>query len=497
MRKWWMLLLLTLTVNTNSLWAAPVFDFNPTCQKAYKELVQLRIAEGETLLAEARAQNSENLIVDYLEGYVHFFILFFNENPSEYSWRKARFEAIIEKLADGPTNTPWYLYTRSVVHLQKAVVAIKFSERWSAGWDLRKAFMLVKDNRKKYPAFVPNDLIYGPVQVAAGVIPDGYKWLASLFGLKGSVKTGMNIMRNLVDTKDAWGKFYQEEANFYYCYLQFYVENKQQETIRYIQQRQLDVVNNHLYAYLASNLGINSKNTDYARTVITKRNPSTEYLSTPVWDFEMGFVRLHHLEYAEAAKHYDSFLRHFKGKFYVKDAAQKLSWCYYLQGNMQAANAARQWVLTKGGTDTDADKKAYKDAKTGKWPHPLLLKARLLNDGGYNKDAITLLHGKTANDFESEAEQLEFVYRVARIYDELGKDEEAIQFYLKAIQLGEHRTEYFAARAALQLGMLYEAKGNKELAIQYFERCIAMNDHEYKDSLDQRAKSGIARCKGL
>ena len=45
--------------------------------------------------------------------------------------------------------------------------------------------------------------------------------------------------------------------------------------------------------------------------------------------------------------------------------------------------------------------------------------------------------------------------------------------------------------------MLYEAKGNKELAIQYFERCIAMNDHEYKDSLDQRAKSGIARCKGL
>jgi hypothetical protein len=39
-------------------------------------------------------------------------------------------------------------------------------------------------------------------------------------------------------------------------------------------------------------------------------------------------------------------------------------------------------------------------------------------------------------------------------------------------------------------------RGLKEQAIAYYQKCIEMEDHEFKDSLDQRAKAGIARCKG-
>ncbi|MCA6452694.1 MAG: hypothetical protein IM582_05885, partial [Chitinophagaceae bacterium] len=51
-------------------------------------------------------------------------------------------------------------------------------------------------------------------------------------------------------------------------------------------------------------------------------------------------------------------------------------------------------------------------------------------------------------------------------------------------------------RAALQIGQIYEKRGQKALAISYYQKCLDMDDHEYKDSLDQKAKSGIARCKG-
>ena len=68
--------------------------------------------------------------------------------------------------------------------------------------------------------------------------------------------------------------------------------------------------------------------------------------------------------------------------------------------------------------------------------------------------------------------------------------------YLLAIRLGEGRTEYFAARSALQIAYIYEKEGKKDLAIRYFQQCINMKDHDYKDSLDQKAKAGIARCKG-
>jgi tetratricopeptide (TPR) repeat protein len=432
--------------------AGKVYDFNATCQQAYKEITSLKLASGQKLIAQARQQNPDNLIPDILDSYVDFFILFFNEDPADLKIRKPHFDVYLDHLADGPDASPFYNYCRSVVLIQRACVKIKFGERWSAAWDFRKAFGLIKDNRKKFPAFVPNNMVYGPIQVVAGTIPDGYKWLAGLFGIKGSINGGMNSMESVVNSNDL--------------------------------------------AYMAANLAINNRMNEYARRIIENKNDSPEYMQTPIWSFEMGYIQMRHLELNEATKNFEFFLTHFKGRFYVKDACEKLSWCYYLQGNTAAANNARQQVLKKGSTDTDADKQANKDAKTTKWPNTLLLKARVLNDGGYNTQALSMLESKSADDFTAPGDQLEFTYRTGRIYDDLNRDDAAVKNYLAAIALGENRTEYYASRAALQIGMIYEKQGNKTLAIQYYKKCLSMEDHDYKDSIDQKAKAGIARCSG-
>lgn len=476
--------------------AEKVFDFNATCQKAYTEITSLRLASGQRIIEEVRKENPDNLVADYLESYIDFFILFFNEDPAEYKVRKPHFEERLSKLAEGPSESPFYKYSQAVVSLHQATVAIKFGEHWNAGWSFKRAFSLIKDNHKSFPDFTPNNMIYGPLEVAAGTIPSGYKWLASLFGMKGSVSDGMQKMRSFINGHDQWNSIFFNEAAFYYCYLTYYIENKPENVFQFINDKKLDVVNNHLFTYLAANLGINDKKTDYAKSIVLNRNQSPEYLTTSAWDFELGYASLRHLDLPDATAHFEAFTRNFKGKFYVKDVYEKLSWCYYLQGNSQAAQAAREALLKKGNTDTDADKKASKDAKEGKWPNVLLLKARLLNDGGYNKEALTFLNGKTSDNFTQIEDKLEFAYRVARIYDDIGKDKEAIQAYLSAIKLGTGRQEYYAARAALQIGYIYERQGNKAMAITFFQQCLDMKDHEYKDSLDQRAKSGIARCQG-
>ena len=120
----------------------------------------------------------------------------------------------------------------------------------------------------------------------------------------------------------------------------------------------------------------------------------------------------------------------------------------------------------------------------------------MLNDGGYYWEALNLLMGKRYTDFSKPQDQTEFVYRAARLYDDLGDKEKAIDFYKQAIALGENRTEYFAARAALHIGNIYEKRNEKKTAISWYQRCLNMEDHDFKNSLDQRAKAGIARCKG-
>ena len=489
-------LLLIFSICFCAVKAQKVYDFNATCQNAYQEITKLKLDNGQKLIDEARKQNPNNLIPDMLEGYIDFFILFFNEDPNEYKARKANFDRRLDIFEAGPENTPFYRFAKASTYLQRACIRIKFGERYGAGWDAKKANAYIKDNYKKYPWFQPNLLVLGPLQVGIGTIPKGYRWITSLLGMKGSIKGGMQIMRNFLTSNDPYAKLYANEGIFYYCYLMFYIENKPDEVFKFIQSKNIDLVNNHLFAYLAANLGINNKRTDFASSIITSRNQSSSYLKTPVWDFEMGYIKLHKLELDEAIGYFGKFIKDFKGNFYVKDALQKMSWAYYLQGNQGKAEEYRQLTLQKGNTDTDADKKAYRDAKNGTWHNKTLLKARILNDGGFNQEALNVLKGKTTDDFPSAEEALEFAYRTARIYDDLEKDDLAIQYYQKAIQLGRNREEYYAARAALQIGFIYEKRGQNALAIKAFEQCLDMEDHEYKDSLDQRAKSGIARCKG-
>lgn len=476
--------------------AEKVYDFNATCQQAYHDITSLKLTSGQQLVNQAKQQNGDNLVPDLLQGYIDFFVLFFNEDPNEYKARKPGMDDRISRFAEGPDSSPYYNYCLSVGYLQKAMVAIKFNEKFAAFFAFRKAFAYIKDNRKAFPNFLPNTMIYAPMQVVVGVIPDGYKGIASLFGLKGSVKEGMKQMEGFVNSNDPAARFFFNEAAFYYCYLLSYIQNEPQQAFQFIKQHKLDVVNNYLFAYMAANLALNNKQTDYAESVIENRSTAPGYLETPVWDYEMAFVKIHQLKLAEAIPYFERFLHHFKGNFYLKDAYQKLSWCYYLQGNITAAENTRKLLLKRGNTLSDADKQANREAKSGEYPNVILLKARLLNDGGYNTAALNVLAGKSSNDFGKPEEKLEFNYRLARIYDELGRDTDAIEAYKTTINMGANSKEYYAARAAWQTGILYEQQGRKELAISYYQKCLSMKDHDYKDAIDQKAKAGIARCKG-
>lgn len=477
-------------------YAEKVFDYNATCQQAYQEITKLRVEPGMALLAKAKKQNPDNLIPIMLEDYAEFFQLFFNEDPKDFEKMMPHFQDRLNKIAEGPANSPYYNFCLTTIRIHRAAVEIKFGQNWNAGWDFRRAFLLLKENRKKHPDFILDEMMTGSLYAIIGTLPSGYKWLASILGLKGSITEGMALLRKFTYSEDPWAKLYSNESAFIYPFLLFYIENKRDEAVAFAQHKKLDIVNNHLLCYMAANLAINNKQTAIAGTMMLNRNQSSDYLKLSVWDFEMGFVKLYHLELNEAIKYLEAFQRDFKGNFYRKDANAKLTYAYYLQGNMSKAVATRNEILKKGATDTDADKKALKDAKAGSWPNAILLRSRLLNDGGFHKEALAQLAGKSLESFTTDEDKLEFSYRVARIYDDLGKKDEAIKAYQTAILLGEKRKEYYAARAALQIGQIYEERGQKSLAITYYQKCLDMGDHEYKDSLDQRAKSGIGRCKG-
>ena len=497
MLLWGLLILSSVVANfffANPVCAQKVYDFNATCIQAYQEVNKLKITSATVLIAKAKQQNPQNLIPVLLDAYTDFYVLFLLENPADYAQRFKRFEQTIDALKEGPKNNPLYNYCLSNVYIHRAMVSLKFGHFWDAGWDIRKSFMLAQENQDKFPAFTGDDLLYGALQGIVGTVPKGYQWLTSLLGMRGSQKQGMTLVANFANGTDVWAKLFSPESHFIYPYLLFHLQNEKDAALAFIKDKKLDLVNNHLHAWTAANLALNHKASIDTKNIIENRNKSADYLTLPFWDFELGCAKLYALDLDGATPLLTKYTEQFKGNFYIKDALQKLSWANFLKGDMRAAEAARKQIFLRGGTDTDADKQALKDAKTGVWPNPLLLKARLLTDGGYTKEALVILQGKQAL-FTSPLDKLEYVYRIGRIYEDMGKDTEAITYYKQTIQLGANQTAYFAARAALQAGQILEKRGQKQDAIAFYEQCLSMEEHSYKNSLDQRAKAGIARCK--
>ena len=469
------------------------FDFNAVCRKAYDEIIRLRLNTGKQILESEKKTDPSNLIPYFLDNYIDFFTLFFNEDPEEYRRRKASVDQRMSLMKKGDPASPFYLYTRSVIYFQWAAVDIKFGDRWEAAWSFRRSFLTGKENLEKFPGFLPARMLQGSMQVAAGTIPPGYQWLSNLLGIRGTIEAGMQNLENMLKSSDADALIFHDEAAFYYCYLKFYILNQREQVFRYIHQQNWDTRNNHLFAYLVANLSLNNQNASVTEEIIKHLNRDPGYLDMPLWDMEMGYAKADRLD-PESIIFLERYLERFKGKFYIKDVLQKISWIYYLQHEMDKAQAVRARILFSGNTETDADKQALKEAESGRWPNEALLKARLLDDGGYYTQALRELAGKQLISFPDLADQLEYSYRTGRIYDDLGRQAEAMTAYREALRLGESRREYYGARAALQLGYIYEKRGDKKTAVIYFKKVLSMRSHDYKNALDQKAKAGIERC---
>lgn len=474
--------------------AQKTYDFNARCKEAYHEILMLKIDNGQKILNEEKKEHPDNLIPYFLENYIDQFRLFFGEDKAEYKLLYPNREKRIALMQQGPKKDPFYLFTQAMIYAQWGLVKLKNNERLSAMWDMRRAYLLIKENDKQFPHFSPNNIILGPMQALIGTVPSGYRWITNILGFThGSVRGGMELLQSYIADTSAYGKLFKDEAYFYYAYLQFYILHETNEAMQFIKDKKLDLVNNELYAFMAANLALNNHQTAYGLQILNNRNKGPEYLKIPALDYEMGNLKLNHLELDDAIYYLKEFVDHFKGTYYVKDALSKLSWAYLLKGDKGKADAFRKLVITQGSEVVDADKTALREAKTGTWPDETILKARILMNGGYFNEALNIISQKKVEDYHELINKIEYAYFLARINDELGHTEKAIALYDATINAGKDRPEYYAARAALQVAFIYEKRKDTAKALEYFHKCLNMKEEEYKSTLDQRAKSGINR----
>jgi tetratricopeptide (TPR) repeat protein len=322
-------------------------------------------------------------------------------------------------------------------------------------------------------------------------VPD---WIRRLIKIKGNLNQADKEISALYTLSKKSNLFFGDEIKTIYAFFLFHQLNRKPQGQEVINEISISHKNSPMVAFLKSSFAVKQGQNELALKLASESPTGDSYLDFKYLDFIKGKCLLHNLD-PKATTYLLSFVNDFKGQHYIKEAYQKLAWSALVFDNDPTAykNYIKK-IPNKGKAITDEDAQALREYNSGKIPNTAILRSRLLFDGGKYKKSLSILEENQAIG-KTKVERLEYLYRLARCNQALLNFSAAIKSFKEVIKNGQNLESYFVCNAALQLGYIYEALGQYDQAILYFNLCLKMNSPEYKNSMHQRAKSGIERLK--
>ena len=480
------------------------FTYDENCRQAYEAILSLRFSEARTLITVEKKVVPGNLVPVYLENYIDFLTLIIGEERLVYDQLKGKKGDRVKLLEQGREDSPFYNFCLGEIHLQWAFARIKFGDYTAAAFEIRKAHALFSSNETRYPSFVINKMGIGVVHVMASLVPDNYKWVSNLMGLDGSMEAGLNEIRQVAaySGPDEIARMYRTEASFFLAFLALNLQKNKRDAlplIEFFNQPSLgdQLAASPLLMYAKATILMKNGRNDDALAVLSQRSTVPQTFPFHYLDYLEGIARMNKLDFG-AANCFERFVAGFRGRNYIGSAYQKLAWLSLLHGDTAVYYQKMKLVAAHGAAAVDEDKQAASEAAKGIIQNTILLRARLLFDGGYYNLALNeLLNNSVKTAVKSKRDLVEYTYRLGRIYHETGNFPKAADYYLQTVMRGKTEPYYFAAGAAYQLGLLYENQGLYTRADSAYHLCLSIKTEEYKTSLGQKAKAGLNRIKAL
>jgi len=477
------LFLLTLTPRLAQA-AADEWKFDAISQKAYDLVLNLQTVEAYAMLPNPKTPQDHYVLAlgEALE-------LLITEDGEKYTEYEDHFKQRLERKLK--LNSPDELLLLAELHLQWTIIYLKYGHEFDAGLNIRQAYMTTQELKRRFPQYQAIKKTSGILDVIIGSVPEKYNWVLGLLGMEGSIDDGNEELRAISEA----GHPLSFEAGM----LQALVKGLllQQTDSAMIEARQLlaDHPGNRLALFLGGALAI--KNSQSEEALFLLNSLSTKHSGLPIYyaEYLKGEIYLHKAEYLEAIASYRWFINHYKGQNYIKDANYKVGLCYYLNGSTNDALVIFKQARTLGKEAAEADKYAARSLADDELPQVQLTKARYATDGGYFDNARAILDAITPAQLTTKRDQVELVYRKARLAHKTNHLAEAKTLYKQTIQENGNEPWYFAPNACLQMGYLAMAENDKVAAKDYFNLALSYEKHEYKNSIDSKAKSALAQLK--
>lgn len=465
-------------------------------RSSFHQIAALKFEETAAYFESVEGDVLDKAYRYHLHDYMDFLKVFISEDEAVFDEALERRSDYIDFWEELPASFPARDFFIGDTYLRWALLRMKFNQKVRAAWELNKAYRYLTDNVLNYPDYYPAVADLGAVEVLIGTVPEQYNWIMNLLDFKGTIDGGKARIQEVLDVAQKspqWG-FLEKPTLFM---LSFIDMNMSSEVDRKLISRleemdeQGEIVSQPLMMFFYADLLQKQYRNDEALRVLSYYEAENEQFPFYFLYYMKGLAQLYKLD-AQCLESFGVFTDHFEGMHYLKSAYQKKAWYHLLQGDTLKYWREMSQAGTVGNSLIGADELADKEADRSKVPNRLLLKSRLLFDGGYFEKAYTAL---TTSQFspENTRELTEFDYRMGRVLHLQEAYESAIQYYKKTYAEGKHLEAYYAANAMLMTGRIFIRIGNFTEAKRAFEACLDMSGFDYQFSIHQKARAGLSK----
>jgi hypothetical protein len=463
-----------------------------TSRHAYAEVLRLRLDAARAVLRPelaAAPQSPAPLLVASCADFVELVV---SQDAGRYEALTASQEAHLDALDDAPPSA-LRDYARAEITLHLGLSQLLFKHLVMGGFHLRSGYHQMQDVVRHYPNFAPARKTLGVCEFAVGAMPEGYHWLLRLLGLTPSVEAGL---RNLGMAASQPGDF-QLESQLLQALIRESYYKQPAEAERLTARLIAGQPDNLLFAYVRMSVEKRQHHADAALAAYRARPTGPDYLPVPYLHHMAADLLLYRGDYAASERENLTFLHESHGQHYRKDAAFKLYLAAWLGGQPAAVMARYRALINQPGpADVEEDTYAQHYYDEARALNPILTRARLQSDGGYDREALATLRSFRPTAGTLWRDRIEAPYRRGRAFQGLGQLDSA-WFYFEATltEAGPKAPYYYAPQAALQQGYMAQSVGNKTTARKYFLKALAYPWHEYKNSTDAKAKLALRTLK--
>lgn len=470
--------------------ASDFVQFEGPIKRIYNSILNLDFNYARDLLF-CDTQQKTNYAYVLMANELDFFEIFISENLYLFNKRKSFKNLRLKKIKNSSLPVEWKSFLTSEVLLQWALLELKMGSSLIAFTDFRKALTILEETKQKYPHFMYTYKSLGVLHSLVGSIPDEFSWIKNLINLNGSISLGkketnlfLNYAKNNADL------FYLESTAANALIISF-LENKPEEGYLFWKKSSEFCNLNPMSTFIEARLAMKSFKNEEAIICLSLISETKKEIF-PYLFFMEGLTKLQQLNGA-AEIDFKKYLEHFHGNSYIKETYQKLSWCALLKSDLNLFKFYQSKIGMIGNTKTDEDKKAQNDYLTNDIPDLILLKCRLLFDGGYASRSLKLLETRIATYYENPKLKTECAYRMGRILQSKKEFNGALLYFNDAIKFDVTYKTFYASASLLYSGQIWEIIGDFEKSCQAYRNTLKTHPQQFAHSIHQKARAGIIR----